>query len=180
MLTIALERIKFSWYEAYHNFPKFVKIVVDMIDGEYTSYSSAGHTGAIFVSTDNSPLVGLEEFLIHEFGHQILYHVMELDPIVTDSDTTMYKLPWSGNERDFYGYFHAFYIYILIICYLERVKNRSKREQRRIEARKIHIIKGLNQTVKIFEKSDNFTDCGQSLFNNLKLEVEQLEKNQRF
>ncbi|MEZ5428756.1 MAG: HEXXH motif-containing putative peptide modification protein [Pyrinomonadaceae bacterium] len=179
MLAIALERIKHSWPEAYRNFPRFVKIVVDMIDGEYTSYSSAEHTGAIFVSTDNSPLVALEEFLIHEFGHQILYYLMEVDPLITEGDETIYRLPWSGNERDLYGYFHAFYIYILMARYLERVKHRSKREQKRIKARRSHILKGLKQTVEAFEKNENFTDCGRVLFNNLKSEVEQIEENIR-
>ncbi len=174
MLEIALERIKNSWSEAYRNFPKFVNLVVDMVDGEYTSYSSADHTGAIFVSTDNSPLVALEEFLIHEFGHQIMYHVMELDPVVTDTDTTVYKLPWSGNERDFYGYFHAFYIYIFIALYLTRVKNRSRREQRRVELRKKHIMKGLEETVRIFDRTENFTGKGKILYDNLKTEVTKL------
>lgn len=175
MLAVALERIKRSWFEAYRDFPKFVRVVVDMIDGEYTSYSAAEHTGVIFVSTDNSPLVALEEFLIHELGHQILYHVMELDPIVTDAVKETYRLPWSGNERDFYGYFHAFYIYILIARYLERVEHRSKREQRRIAKRIGHIIGGLRQAVSAFEKTDGFTIYGRQLFENLKREVGQLE-----
>lgn len=176
MFSIALERIKHSWYEAYQDFPKFVHTVVDMIDGEYTSYSAAEHTGIIFVSTDNSPLVALEEFLMHEFGHQILYHVMELDPIVNDNVKETYKLPWSGNERDFYGYFHAFYIYILLARYLERVKHRSKREQRRISKRFTHIVSGLHQSVSVFENADGFTVAGRKLFENLKSEVRELEK----
>lgn len=175
MITIALERIKRSWFEAYRDFPKFVHTVVDMIDGDYTSYSAAEHTGVIFVSTDNSPLVALEEFLIHEYGHQILYHLMELDPIVNDEIKEVYKLPWSGNERDFYGYFHAFYIYILMAHYLKRVKYRSEREQRRISKRFAHVLSGLRKTVDIFDKTDGFTVYGRNLFENLKSEVEQLE-----
>lgn len=177
MLEVALGRINSSWHEAYINFPRFVNIIVDMIDGEYTSYSSAEHIGVIFVSTDNSPLVALEEFLMHEFGHQILYHVMEIDPLIGDSNKIIYKLPWSGNERDFYGYFHAFYIYILIACYLEKVLHRSKREQSRIEKRRKHIISGLIQTVNTFEKTGNFTEKGKIFFNNLKLKVEKIRSN---
>ena len=177
MLAVALERIKYSWYEAYRDFPKFVHTVVDMIDGDYTSYSAAEHTGVIFVSTDNSPLAALEEFLIHEFGHQILYHLMELDPVVNDAIKETYKLPWSGNERDFYGYFHAFYIYILIANYLRRVKYRSSREQRRISKRFAHVVEGLRKTVDIFDKTDGFTIYGRNLFENLKSEVERLENS---
>jgi hypothetical protein len=175
MFEISLERIKHSWYEVYRDFPNFVHIFIDMIDGDYTSYSAAEHVGVIFVSTDNSPLVALEEYLMHEFGHQILYHLMELHPIVNDKIKKTYKLPWSGNERDFYGYFHAFYIYILIGRYLEKVKYRSKREQRRISKRISHILSGLKETVNVFENSDGFTIEGRRLFENLKSEVRKLE-----
>lgn len=177
MLTIALERISVAWQEAFHYFPSFVKIVVDMIDGEFTSYSSADHTGAIFVSTDNSPLVALEEFLIHEYGHQILYHVMELDPLVTEEDRAIYELPWSENERDLYGYFHAFYIYIFIGRYLEKVKNRSNREQARIDERRVHIFRGLVKAADFLESKDSFTPRGRGLFMNLSLEVKSIGQN---
>lgn len=173
-LSLALERIKESWPEAYRFFPRFVKIVVDMIDGEVTSYSAADHTGVIFVSTDNSPLVALEEYLIHEFGHQILYHLMELDALVASDSGSNFTLPWSGNIRDFYGYFHAFYIYILMALYLERVKGRSKREQRRVSTRISHVVRGLTQAVTDLETAGCFTTKGRDLFENLKGEVQQL------
>lgn len=173
-LSLALERIKESWPEAYRFFPKFVKIVVDMIDGEVTSYSAADHTGVIFVSTDNSPLLALEEYLMHEFGHQILYHLMELDTLVDDDAGSSFTLPWSGNTRDFYGYFHAFYIYILMALYLERVKGRSKREQRRVSNRISHVVQGLTQAVTDLETAGCLTTKGRDLFENLKEEVQQL------
>lgn len=179
-LALALERIKQSWPEAYSAFPKFVKIVVDMIDGEVTSYSAADHTGVIFVSTDNSPLVALEEYLMHEFGHQILYHVMELDPLVLMENKRTFKMPWSGNERDFYGYFHAFFIYILLARYLERVTGRSQREQRRVTARSSHIIKGLMHAITDLESADDFTPRGRHLFENLKAEVYHLTRAAEF
>ena len=41
MTALALERIKHAWPDAYRDFPLFVKIIVDMIDADFTSYSAA-------------------------------------------------------------------------------------------------------------------------------------------
>jgi hypothetical protein len=174
MLSQALVRMERTWPEAHRDFFKFVRMVVDMIDSEFTSYSACDHTGAIFVSTDNSPLIALEEYLIHEFGHQILYSVMELEPLVKDGLMGTYKLPWSGNERDFYGYFHAFYIYILMAHYYRRMEGRSRREERRKVSRIRDIVKGLTYAIPELEGANGFTPRGQQLFENLKAEVQGL------
>ena len=175
MVVVTLDRIKQAWPEAHRYFPRFVKIIVDMIDAAFTSYSAPGHRGVIFVSTDNSPLVALEEYFIHEFGHQILYNVMELDPIVNSEAKRTFKLPWSGQERDFYGYFHAFYIYTLLINYLTRVEGRSTREQKRISDRISHIRKGMCRAIPEIEGVNSFTPAGKQLFENLKTEYKKYD-----
>ncbi len=177
MVSLALERIKQAWPEAHREFPKFVKIIVDMIDADFTSYSACDHSGVIFVSTDNSPLIALEEYLIHELGHQILYNVMELDPLVLDETERVYKLPWSGQERNLYGYFHALYIYVFLAHYYRRIEHRSGREQRRAADRIAHIVKGLNKAVLDFEDAACFTPKGKQLFENLKLEIQLLQEH---
>lgn len=179
MLSLALTRIERTWPEAHRDFWKYVRIVVDMIDGDYTSYSACDHIGVIFVSTDNSPLIALEEFLIHEFGHQVLYNVMELEPLVRDDLRGTYKLPWSGNERDFYGYFHAFYIYILLARYYQRMEGRSLREQKRRIYRITEIVKGLVRAIPELEAANGFTPRGQQLLENLKAEVQSLRTAQK-
>ena len=176
MVTLALERIKRAWPEAHRDFFKFVRMIVDMVDGDFTSYSACDHIGVIFVSTDNSPLVALEEYLMHEFGHQILYHVMELDQLVLLENKQTFEMPWSGNQRDFYGYFHAFFIYVLLARYLERVTRRSQREQRRVTARSSHIIQGLMHAIADLESANDFTPRGRQLFENLKAEVYSLNR----
>jgi hypothetical protein len=168
VVSLALERIRRALPAAHVEFPKFVKLIVDMIDSDYTSYSGYQHVGVIFVSTDNSPLVALEEYLIHEFGHQILYNVTELDPIVIDDDDNLYKLPWSGRQRNLYGYFHAFYIYTFLAHYLGRVTGRSRREQRRISDRLAHIRKGLERAAVELEALGKFTPRGKQLFDNVR------------
>jgi len=168
MVTIAVKRIERAWPAAQRDFFKFVKLIVDMVDADFTSYSGYNHAGVIFVSTDNSSLVALEEYLIHELGHQILYNVMELDPLVINEPERMFRLPWSGQERDLCGYFHAFYIYTFMVHYLRRVEGRSKREQRRISDRLSHVLKGLDRATDDLEALDRFTPRGRRLFENLK------------
>jgi hypothetical protein len=168
VVTLALERIKRAWPAAHEEFSKFVSVIIDMIDSGFTSYSGYQHVGVIFVSTDNSPLVAVEEYLIHEFGHQILYNVMELDPVVVNEPDRIFRLPWSGRERDLCGYFHAFYIYMFLAHYLQRVTGRSKREQDRIADRLSHILKGLDRAAVELDAVNRFTPRGRHLFENLK------------
>jgi hypothetical protein len=176
MITLALERIRRAWPPAYDEFFKFVRLIVDMIDSDFTSYSGYQHIGVIFVSTDNSPLVALEEYLIHEFGHQILYNVTELDPVVVDRPGAVFSLPWSGRKRDIYGYFHAFYIYTFLAHYLRRVESRSRREQRRVSDRLTHILKGLNRAANELKDLDAFTARGKRLFENLRSSMSPLSR----
>jgi hypothetical protein len=167
MVALALDRIRRAWPAAHQQFFSFVRLIVDMIDAEITSYSACDHMGAIFVSTDNSSLIALEEYLVHELGHQILYCVMELDPIVINEPNRVFRLPWSGRERDLYGYFHAFYVYTFLAHYLCRVERRSQREQNRVSDRVSHILKGLEKAAIELQAVDSFTMRGKHLFENL-------------
>jgi hypothetical protein len=170
----ALQRIRLSWLDAFRDFFKFVKIVVDPIDAGFKSYSSQELTGVIFVSTNSEPLL-LEEYLIHELGHQILLNLMELDPLVIKEETgRKFSLPWSGKEREFYGYLHAFFAYILLYNYFGKVKGRSMKEQSSASDRLAHIGDGLVRAVPELEQANLFTPRGKQLFENLKSEVQRL------
>lgn len=173
----ALERIRLTWLEAFKDFFKFVKIVVDPIDAGFKSYSSQELTGVIFVSTNSEPLL-LEEYLIHELGHQILLNLMELDPLVKKEETgRKFNLPWSGKEREFYGYLHAFFAYILLYNYFGKVKGRSMKEQSSASDRLAHIGDGLVRAVPELEHANLFTPRGKQLFENLKSELHRLGLN---
>lgn len=170
----ALERVRLTWFEAFRDFFKFVKIVVDLIDARFKSYSSQELTGVILVSTNSEPLL-LEEYLIHELGHQILDNLMEIDPLVIKEETRRkFSLPWSGKEREIYGYLHAFFIYILLYNYYGRVKGRSAEEQSMASDRSAHIADGLVRAVLELEQANLFTPRGKQLFENLKSEVQRL------
>jgi hypothetical protein len=176
-LDAALQRMRLTWFEAFRDFFKFVKIVVDPIDASFKSYSSQELTGVIFVSTNSDPLL-LEEYLIHELGHQILLNVLELDPLVIEEETRRkFSLPWSGKKREIYGYLHAFYIYLMLYNYYGRVKSRSNEEQSTASDRLAYIGDGLVRAIPELEDANLFTPRGKQLFENLKNEAHRLGLN---
>jgi hypothetical protein len=176
-IDAALGKIRFTWFEAFRDFFKFVKIVVDLIDARFKSYSSQELTGVILVSTNNGSLL-LEEYLVHEFGHQILDNLMELDPLVVKEETRQtFSLPWSGKETEIYGYLHAFFVYILLYNYYERVKVRSLEEEGKATERLAYIGDGLLRALAELEHAELFTPRGKELFENLTSEMHRLGLN---
>src|ERR1041385_3760875 len=167
----ALERLKTTWFDAFRELFNFVKILVDLIDAKFTSYSSCELTGVIFISTNREPLL-LEEDLIHELGHQILENVMELDPLVIIEERGQtFRLPWSGKEREIYGYLHAFFVYLMLYNYYGRVKTRSIEEQSTASDRLAQIGDGLVRAIPELEHANLFTPRGRELFQNLRNEA---------
>lgn len=179
VLEAALDRIKYSWPPAYMGFGRFVKMIVHVPDADFRSCSAERFSGIIFLSCNDICLLDIEESLIHEYGHQILYNLMEIDPLIIDGNKGELKLPWSGQERDFYGYFHAFYIYIILILYFERVKVRSKEEEETMNQRTADILSGLTKAVTHLESSNQFTLRGWEVFSHLKNEVYQIQERHK-
>jgi len=179
VVTTALQRIKNAWPAAYQDFSKFVRLIIHVPDGEFRSCSADRYAGVILLSANDGSLLEVEESLLHEFGHQILYNVMELDPLFITKTGKQYKLPWSGQERDFYGYFHAFYIYILLASYYERIAGHPKKEQKQADDRISHILRGLIEALPDFDSATEFTLLGEGLFHLLREEVHQLVERNR-
>jgi hypothetical protein len=94
-------------------------------------------------------------------------------------DNRRFKLPWSGAERDLSGYFHAFYIYILLVHYFGRVQGRPEPEQKYAFERISHIIRGLLKAIPELEAADGFNLRGKDLFEKLRQEVYELEEKQQ-
>jgi HEXXH motif-containing protein len=156
----ALRRIAACWPELHNRWPDFVRILVHVPDGTFRSASAARYVGVVFLSADDGSLLEVEESLVHEFGHQVLYRVMELDRLLVGDDSTEYTLPWSGAKRDFYGYFHAFYIYVLLATYFARVVARGRVDEDAARRLFEHIASGLRIAARDFEPDDRFTARG--------------------
>jgi hypothetical protein len=179
VLDAAFDRIKDSWFSAYIDFSKFVDTIIHVPNANFRSCSAERYSGIIFLSYNDTCLLDVEESLIHEYGHQILYNVMEIDPLIIDGNKGKFKLPWSKRERDLYGYFHAFYIYIILIIYFERVKVRSEEEEIMVNQKISHILSGLIKAIPHFESANQFTQKGRDLFLYLKNEVSKIKDRHR-
>ncbi len=176
VVAVALDRIRTTWPECYHRLIRLVKVIGYLPDASFRSCSAHRYTGVIYLAAKDDSLLELEESLVHEGGHQLLYNLMEVSPIVKEDTPPdeQYTLPWSGRQRNFYGYFHAFYIYILLAKYYERVHGRSEKDQQRARARLGAIVAGLLRSLPDFEHSGHFTAEGRALFLNLARNVRAL------
>jgi hypothetical protein len=158
----ALDRVRVVWPALHRQFDSVVRVIVHIPDAPYRSASAARYRGVVFLSSDDTTLLELEESLVHEFGHQILYHAIDAQPLLADEGPDQYTLPWSGSRRDFYGYLHAFYIYLLLALYLERALRGSAHKAAEVRPLFDHIVKGLDEAHQDFVPDDRFTLAGRS------------------
>ncbi|GDY30548.1 aKG-HExxH-type peptide beta-hydroxylase [Gandjariella thermophila] len=165
--SVALRRCGAVWPELAEMVPHFVHTIVHVPDGEFRSASAARYTGVVFLAADDQTLLELEESLVHEFGHQVLYWVMELDPVILNDTDTEFALPWSGAERDFYGFYHAFYIYILLALYYDRVRKLRPTERDVATTRLHEIATGLSAAIPEINRAGRFTPLGRAFTDNL-------------
>jgi HEXXH motif-containing protein len=163
----ALHRIESVWPELAQRFGDFVRVLVHIPDAGFRSASASRYRAVVFLSSDDVTLLELEESLVHEFGHQVLYRAMMLDPLLLADGTEEYVLPWSGSRRDFYGYFHAFYIYLLLAKYLERASVDPEHDHAEVQFLLEHIAAGLIEACKDFEPDGRFTPSGRAIMGRL-------------
>ncbi|RON01696.1 HEXXH motif domain-containing protein [Pseudomonas brassicacearum] len=177
VVNIALLRIEHTWPACREQFRKLVKSICYLPDGLFRSCSASRFTGIILVSSRDDSILDLEESLVHEATHQLLYNIVEVCPVVKDetSREALFTLPWSGQKRDLYGYFHAFFVYVALVKYLGRVRSRSPHELQRAQKRLVFILQGLIKALPDFDASTDFTPQGRQLLGNLIKEVRALE-----
>lgn len=121
---LAIRRIETVWPCVGAQMQNYIRLVVHVPDGDFRSCSAMRYSGVVFLAAEDPTILSLEESLVHEWGHQVLYDAMELDPIIEDDGSRTFTLPWSGAERDLYGYFHAYYVYTLLASYAARILKR--------------------------------------------------------
>ena len=160
VLRAVMTRIEHVWPEMAIMMPRFIKTIVHLPDLESRSCSAQRFAGTVMLSSSDDTLLMVEESLVHECGHQILYCVMELDPLVRPGTDVSFVLPWSGVERDAYGYFHATYIYLILAFLMEReIARGPDREQAR--KRLGEIVRGLKLALADFREANFFTPIGE-------------------
>jgi hypothetical protein len=184
--TIAMERIKRTWPECHQLISALTRVICYVPDGDFRSCSAARYVGVIYVGSSDDSLLDLEESLVHEAGHQLLYSIVEIEAVTEDQDSGLaeYTLPWSGRTRDLYGYFHAFYIYTLLARYYDRVVSlgagdRTDDELQRARQRLLSIIDGLIRAEGDFAEEAALTRKGLELVVGLTSQITWLEQKYR-
>jgi hypothetical protein len=173
---VALSRVGSVWPALGHAIPSFIRILVHIPEADVRSASADRYRGVVFMSSDDVCLLEVEESLVHELGHQVLYHAMRLDPLVTSGEEGDYELPWSGSRRDFYGYLHAFYIYLLLAKYLERALRDPEHDPIAVRPLLDHILDGLRKASEDFEPDERFTPMGRAMIERLCDEAHTLDQ----
>ncbi|WP_248806561.1 aKG-HExxH-type peptide beta-hydroxylase [Pseudomonas sp. MWU13-2100] len=176
VVSVALSRIANTWPACYEQFRHLVKLICYLPDGTFRSCSAARYTGTILLSAKDHSILDIEESLVHETTHQLLYSLVEVCPIIDEqrAGERLFSLPWSGLQRDLQGYLHAFFAALAQVKYLERVRQRPAVEMQRAEERMLGILRGLIKALPELEACDDFSPRGRTFLDNLAQEVHAL------
>jgi hypothetical protein len=174
IIESALRNIDRSWSPAFSALTAYVRTIVHLPDAGFRSCSASRYAGIILLSGADSSLIEIEESICHELGHQILYYVNEIWQIIGENaeKREIFALPWSGSKRDTFGYFHAIYIYLLLVIYYRNVildPCCSSKRKLHAEQRRDFIMAGLRVGFDEIGLPKNFTAIGWELFQNIKL-----------
>ncbi len=169
--SLALDRIWGTWPDVHDLIRRLVAIMLYLPDGNFRSCSASRYPGVVLISARDNSILDLEESIVHEAGHQLLYQITELGAITVPLAAGDYRLPWSTQVRDIYGYFHAYFIYVLLARYLERVMDREGHDGERAAARVKHILAGLVKAREELESAKDVTADGRSVLGALGVEV---------
>lgn len=102
-------------------FGLLVRNVLVLEDVDFRSCSADRYQGLLILTTSDQSLIELEESLVHEFTHQVLYLLDYWDPVFLDKDDRAeLTLPWSGSVRNYFGFVHASYVYLVLRDYYQR------------------------------------------------------------
>lgn len=173
----ALDNIGTAWPELRDQVVEVIRILGYLPDATFRSCSAARYSGVVYLGTMDESLLDLEESIVHEAGHQVLYRVGELVPL-TKPDTPVeakYVLPWSGSRRDLFGYLHAYYIYALLTKYYWRRASVGDRYAMDCKQRAAFILVGSLAATPVLREDPNLSDQGRIIVEELAPELERLK-----
>ncbi len=165
VLGVVFQTIQRSWPAEYEEICRLVKVIAYLPDATFRSCSAARYSGVVFLGSTDDSLLDVEESLVHEAGHQRLYRLAELSPILEPDvpRTADYTLPWSGAKRDLFGYFHAYYIYVALVKYFDRRQELSDHHTEVARRNRELIHRGLQIATLDLMRAKGFTQWGSRL-----------------
>lgn len=156
-----------------HLLKGLVKAIVIVPDAGFRSCSAERYVGVIILGTSDQSLIELEESIVHEYAHQILYQIDFLDGIFIDQDDKeKIVLPWSKTSRNFYGFFHACFVYTILREYYKLSIEQNSYDQEYCQDRLMFIQDGLSKvTPYLANRSHLLNEAGQSLLRKLTSQI---------
>jgi len=165
----ALARIADTWPALREDISRYVLGIIHLGDVELRSCSGEPYTGVIVLTnTDDAPF-GLEESIVREYSHQVLYNVMELSPLLTDA---------ADAEPERRADVHELFVSISLALYFERIRYRPERHLRQIAQRLRSLTVDSLDALAQFDAAD-LRARGQQLLTQLAAQVELLAARQR-
>jgi hypothetical protein len=174
LLGLAFENIEKAWPEMRTQIEDFVQIVGYLPNATFRSCSAARYAGVVYLGNMDERILDIEESIVHEAGHQILYRLGELAALVKEGTpkTDDYTLPWSGSKRDLFGFLHAFYIYTLLTKYFWRRAKVKDDEYKDCVMRTAYILVGSEKAIPMLLGDDNLSTQGRHLVEALAADME--------
>lgn len=175
-ITLAFKEIKKCDPKLWDLLQSLIQIIGYTPDATFRSCSAARYQGVVYLCGIENSIIDLEESIVHEAAHQLLYKISELYPI-TGPDAArdpIYELPWSGAKRNLFGYYHAFFIYLQLVKYFDHRAKTAGDETAYIERKRELIHRGLMVAAKDLAYVPGMTDYGRSLYNHLVDEINAL------
>jgi HEXXH motif-containing protein len=83
----------------------------------HCSFSAPRLIGVIFVSEAYS-IMKLAEAMVHEYHHNELYTLMEVEPVLDEKPGESFYSPWRPDPRPMYGLIHAIHVFLGVLQYL--------------------------------------------------------------
>jgi HEXXH motif-containing protein len=143
--------------------------------GRSLSVTAPEFWGAIQCSLDPAPMMG--EVLVHEYRHNLLHALNDMDPLFKDDSPPGEKFysPWRDDARPLTGILHALFTFLgVVIYYAALLKGDDLTSQnRRAASRRLAA-----HTMRLRIAADEFgkarlTDFGRGLFDGIRSGIEQ-------
>ncbi|MGP5757865.1 aKG-HExxH-type peptide beta-hydroxylase [Pseudomonas aeruginosa] len=177
LLGSALKNIETAWPELHAQIEECVRIFGYLPDAAFRSCSAARYSGIVYLGNMDESLLDLEESIVHETGHQVLYQLGEMTRLTLPQTPleANYVLPWSGSRRDLFGFLHAHYIYALLVKYYWRRANLDGREAAECRGRALLILSGCLKATPMLQGDANLTEQGRIIVERLAEELAELD-----
>jgi hypothetical protein len=176
-LAVAFDNIKRCDPVRYRDLRRLIRVVGYLPDGQSRSCSAARYAGVVYLAGQEESIIDLEESIVHEAAHQLLYKIGEMTPLTTAAATgDEFELPWSGSKRDLFGYLHAYFIYLEVVKYYDKRAPSAGARRGHCERMAELIHRGLEFATDDIRKAEGLTPAGRALFEHLAADTAALRR----